>query len=125
MRSMKQLYREATTPELVGLFESITKAQCEASWLLQNARYTRLYRRMQAVGEELKSRVGDQRRALLPLLQSENVQVRMMAAHALLAIEPELARRALETVRDSPFMPQAAEARGSLRSLAEGSYVPN
>ncbi|MCG6203159.1 DUF2019 domain-containing protein [Rhodopseudomonas sp. HC1] len=124
MKSMMERYRRATTIELVDEFNSLTTAQGEASLLLQTARYTRLYRRMEAVKNELKARDGDQRRALLPLLQSRNVQVRMMAAHALLAIEPEQARRALESVRDSNVMPQVAEAGMSLRSLDEGTYLP-
>jgi hypothetical protein len=121
---MSQQYRDATMPELVDLFGSVTTEQCEASWLLQTPRYTCLYRRMEAVTEELRSRDGDRRRALMPLLHSENVQVRMMAAHVLLAIAPAEARTARESVRDSGIMPQVAEARMSLRSLDEGTYVP-
>lgn len=121
---MIQHYRNLPTPGLVEQFNAITAEQCEASWLLQTPRYNRLYRRMQAVVEELKSRDGDQRLALLPLLRSGNVQVRMMAAHALLSIAPMQARLTLESVRDFDEMPQAAEARISLRSLDEGTYIP-
>jgi hypothetical protein len=59
------------------------------------------------IRNELKHRAGDQRRALLPLLEHPNMQVRMKAAHTLLAISPTLARKALESVRASEIFPQA------------------
>ena len=111
--------------ELVNRFEAITSAQCEASWLLQTARYNRLYRQMVEIRRELQSRAGDQRRALIALLQSDNVQVRMMAANTVLAIFPEQAKRALESVSESGIMPQAADASSMLDALANGGYVPS
>jgi hypothetical protein len=77
------------------------------------------------IRSELKAREGDQRRALIPLLQFNNVQVRLMAANTLLAIAPELARKALESVRDAGQMPQPAEATMMLRDVKGGSYVPS
>jgi hypothetical protein len=65
---------------------------------------------MKRVWTELKKMLGDQRSALLPLLSHANVQVRLMAAHSLLALYPDLARRALEAIRDSGIEPQNGSA---------------
>lgn len=73
-----------------------------------------------AVEAELKRREGDQRRALLPLLKHRNLQVRLNAATDTLRVAPEAARRALETIRDTHWMPYAADAAGRLRGLDEG-----
>jgi hypothetical protein len=70
---------------------------------------------MTEVRDELKLRPGDQRRALMPLLDSKNVHVRLKTAITLLAIAPDSARKALTSVRDASML---------LRSLDEGSYVP-
>lgn len=117
-------YQDVVTSELVALFESITTQQCDASWCWQASRYNRLFGQMVAICDELKSRAGDQRLALLPLLKAPNVQVRMMVAIQLLALAPEKARSALESVVASGYMPQVADARGMLRALDEGTYVP-
>jgi len=113
-----------TTGDLVERFVSIGLAQYDALYVVDVKKYNRLYRKMEDVGDELKRRDGDQRRALLPLLDHANLQVRMKAAHTVLAISPALARRALESVRDSGIFPQAADASGTLRALDNGTYIP-
>jgi hypothetical protein len=117
--------RTASIVELVEQFNSIALAQFAANWTLKTQRYNELYKQMVQIRNELKSREGDQRRALMPLLQSENVQVRLMTANTLLAIAPDLAREALESVRDLGQMPQAAEASSMLRAIDEGTYIPS
>jgi hypothetical protein len=113
----------ASVQELVARFLSIGLAQSDAAYIVDTRKYNRLYARMQDVENELKHREGDQRRALLPLLDHPNVQVRMMAAHAVLAISPALARKAFESVRESEIFPQAMDAGMSLRALDDGTYV--
>jgi hypothetical protein len=115
----------ASVEELVARFVSIGLAQYDAAYVVDIRKYNRLFGRMRDVESELKRREGDQRRALLPLLDHTNVQVRMMAAHELLVISPALARKALESVRDSGISPQAADAAGTLRALDTGFYVPS
>jgi hypothetical protein len=80
---------------------------------------------MMDIRNELRRREGDQRRALLPLLDHPNVQVRLKAAITMLAVAPELARAALESVRDSGILPQSADAEGMLEAVDDGSYVPS
>jgi hypothetical protein len=115
----------ASVQELVACFLSIGLAQYDAAYVIDTRKYNRLYASMQDVRNELRKREGDQRRALLPLLDHPNVQVRMMAANTLLAISPDLARKALESVRDSEIFPQAMDAGMMLRGLDDGSYIPS
>jgi hypothetical protein len=117
--------RDASVTELVGRFQAIALAQHDASLNYQIARYNRLYDRMTEIEDELRSREGDQRRALVPLLASSNVHVRLKSALTTLAVLPTLARKALESVRDFGELPEAADASSMLRSLDDGTYVPD
>ena len=113
----------ASVQELVTRFLSIGLAQYEAAYVVDTRKYNRLFAKMREIRKELERREGDQRRALLPLLDHPNVQVGMMAAHTVLTISPDLARKACESVRDSEIFPQAADAAGTLRALDEGTYI--
>jgi hypothetical protein len=113
----------ASVQELVERFVSIGLAQYEAAYVVDTRKYNRLFARMQAIENELKRREGDQRRALLPLLNHPNVQVRMMVAHAVLSISPDLARKAFESVRASEIFPQAMNAGMTIRALDNGTYI--
>jgi hypothetical protein len=113
----------ASVQELVERFLSTGLAQYDAARVADTRKYNRLYARMQDIRREFRRREGDQRRALLPLLNHPNVQVRMMAAHTVLTISPDLARKAFESVRDSGIFPQAADASGTLRALDNGTYI--
>jgi hypothetical protein len=91
----------------------------------ENAKFTRLYWQMDAIKKELKSRPGDQRRALLVLFDHLNMQVRVKAAKATLAVAPEAARRMLQAIADSRRQPQAGDAGMCLRNLDRGVFVPD
>lgn len=109
--------------QLAQQFLDITVKQHEAEVEGDNGRYTRLYRQMEGIERELKSRTGDQRRALLPLHNHQKAQVRLMAAIATLAVAPDAARQVLQIISNRDEYPQAADARGILRALDEGSFV--
>ena len=115
---------QLTIEELVQNFLALTLAQYEARFPSQTSKYNRLYRQMNEIRDELKRREGDQRRALLPLINHENAQVRLMAASSLLTIVPDRAKRALQSVRDSRIEPPSANAQGLLEALERGSFVP-
>lgn len=115
----------ANVRELVELFLAVVLAQHDASQKFQTARYNRLFDQMVAIEAELRSREGDQRRALLPLLESRDVHVRLMTALALSRLFPALARKALENVRAFGQLPQSADAAMRLRLLDDGSYIPD
>ena len=100
-------------------------AQDKAMRIDDSATYNRLFRQMEVVEKELKAHKGDQRQALLSLLDLPNAQVRLTSAIATLALAPEAARRALQIISDREEYPQAADARGMIRAVDEGSFVPS
>jgi recombinational DNA repair ATPase RecF len=110
--------------ELVSQFTTLALAQDKAELMNDNAKFRRLFWQMDAVEKELKARTGDQRSALLPLLNHSNAQVRLRSAIATLAIASELARRTLELISDRQEYPQAIDARGMIRALRDGSFRP-
>src|SRR5262249_46404110 len=67
---------------------------------------------------------GDQRRALLPLYDHPNAQVRLKAVKATLAVAPERARRMLEIIADSREYPQAGDAGMTIDALDQGIFKP-
>ncbi len=114
---------EMTIEQLVDHFVAIALAQDQAMQLNDNTKFNRLFAQMAVVEEELKSRPGDQRRALLPLLTHANAQIRLKAAIGTLAIEPVASRRALQLIWDRNEFPQAADAYGMIRALDKG-FIP-
>ena len=122
---MKQMkLEEMTVDQLVERFVEIGLDQDRA--LLENdvGGFNRLFDQMQAVNQELKSRTGDQRRALLSLYKHPNLQVRLKAAMTTLAIAPQAARDVLEAIKASKQQPQALDAGMSLRNFDQGIYKP-
>jgi hypothetical protein len=115
----------ASVQELVERFLSVSLAQYDALYVVDTKKYNRLYAMMVDIRHELKHREGDQRRALLPLLDHPNIQVRLKAAITLLAVAPDLARKALAGARDSGILPQCADASSILEAFDNGSYVPS
>ena len=113
------------TQELVDQFESIALEQDEALLLGEFARYNKLFRRMSEIKLELKHREGDQRHRLIALLNHKNAQVRLKAAISVLALAPDEARSTLQKISDRNEYPQAADARGIIQAIDEGSYTPS
>ena len=110
--------------QLVERFTAIGIEQDQALLRRQHARFNRLFDEMVAIEDELKRRDGDQRRQLLSLYNHPNAQVRLNAAKATLAVAPEPARRALQTIADSREYPQAGNAGMSLDNLELGIFKP-
>lgn len=113
-----------TTEQLVQTFADMAVQQDVALLSRMQRVVNKIYGKREAVENELKSRPGDQRSALLPLYNHKNMQVRVKAAKATLAIAPEAARAQLEAIRASGWQPQALEAGMSLGFLDEGIYKP-
>jgi uncharacterized protein DUF2019 len=86
--------------------------------------YNQLFRKEQAVVDELESRPGDQRKILLRLYGHENLWVRMNAAKDTLALAPEDGRRVLQQIVDSKKQPYAGNAGMTLWTLDEGIFKP-
>jgi hypothetical protein len=75
--------------------------------------------RINQINRELKSRPGDQRSALAPLLSHPNAQVRFNAAQSLIRILPLEARRTIQVIADSGVFPLAGHA-GMYLSMHDG-----
>ena len=116
--------KDMSIDQLVARFIEITVGQFNAELHDEYAKYNRLYRQMEAIERELKSRSGDQRKALVPLFEHANPQVRLMAAQSTLALAPEAARQVLQDLWDRKIFPQAADAMGTLRALERGDRKP-
>ena len=116
--------KKMTTSELVERFVTIAINQDKAIFEEDNAEFRKLYVQMEAVRNELKIRPGDRRKALIPLLDHPNLQVRLKAAITTLTVAPEPSRQVLQTIANSHRLPQAADAGLILRGLNDGSFMP-
>ena len=115
---------DMTTQDLVERFAQIVVAQDQALLAGEHSKFNHLFRQMMDVANELKGREGDQRRLLLQLFDFPNMQVRLQAAKLTLAVAPVEARRLLQTIADSNWMPQAGDAGMSLSNLDRGVFKP-
>ena len=117
--------QNSTVEQLIAQFLDIALRQHEAMRRNRNSEYNRLFDQMEAVEQELRKRTGDQRRALLPLLDHPNPQVRLKSAIATLSIAPVMARQTLQTISDREEYPEAVDAREMMRALDEGRFIPS
>jgi hypothetical protein len=115
---------QMTTPDLVALFARVAVGQDEALLGRQRSRFNRLYKTMIDISDELKSRSGDQRRALVSLFTYPNMQVQVQAAKLTLAVAPIEARSQLEAIAATKWYPQAGDAGMCLDFLDDGTFKP-
>lgn len=115
---------QASTRELIDQFIKNAEEQYKALWGIDNAQYNRLYWEMKAIKEELKRRPGDDRRELMSLYDHPNMQVRLAAARATLALSYAAARQVIQQVADSGKLPYSADAGMTLTNLDRGFYKP-
>jgi hypothetical protein len=121
---LKQQLKKMSVDELVGLFRQYGLEQDEAMLGEERAKVNRLVWKLKDVGDELKSREGDQRSALLSLYNHRNAQVRLHAIRATLALAPDIARQALEALANSKEYPTSGDAGMTIRALDQGSFKP-
>jgi hypothetical protein len=114
-----------SSTKLVERFAEIVVAQDQALLAGEITKFNRLFRQMMDVANELKGRDGDQRRLLLALFNFPNMQVRVQAAKLTLAVAPVEARKQLETIADTHWLPQAGDAGMSLWNLDRGVFKPS
>ncbi|MGD9924131.1 MAG: DUF2019 domain-containing protein [Pseudorhodoplanes sp.] len=115
---------DMTTEQLVRLFADLAVQQDAALLYRAQREVNKIFWKLEEIKSELKSRPGDQRAALLSLYDHKNMQVRLKAAKATLAIAPQAARAQLEEIQSSGWQPQAGDAGMSLRALDDGVYKP-
>ena len=118
-------FKMMTTDELAKEFEKICLFQDKCIDLGKTSEYNRSIDRMLSLFQELRGRTTDQRAALSTFYAHRNPQVRLQAAMETLAIFPDRARKVLQTISDRNEYPQAADARGIMRALDEGRFVPD
>ena len=115
---------EMTTPQLVQRFVILSLEQDRTLTRDDVEGYNRLFDALEAVKQELQSRPGDKRQALLPLYDHSNAQVRLNAAMGTLEVAPEAARRMLEIISHSREYPQAADAGMTIHALDGDVFKP-
>lgn len=133
---MKRLnLQKATLEELVQSFRDWSYKQAGAIGDDSND-YTKAYNRLAAIGEELRRRGPDARRALLPLLNctgsevgelkaySARSQCRYNVARQLLAVEPNQATATLKDLAANGSSYARFLARLTLSRIQEGFFSP-
>jgi hypothetical protein len=115
---------DLTIAGLVDRFTAICVEQDKALFDGEIAKFNRLYDQKAAIHDELKSRPGDRRDALLPLFEHPNLQVKVQAAKATLAVAPEAARQMLRLIESWGRQPYAGDAGMCLVNLDRGIFVP-
>jgi hypothetical protein len=121
---LKSKLKTMSVTELVELFRDFAIEQDKAMLYGEQRRVNALVWKLENVAEELKSREGDQRTALMRLYEHANAQVRVNAIKNTLAVAPEEARRALEMLAASKEYPAAGETGTSVWALDEGIFKP-
>lgn len=117
--------QELAVGDLVEQFAEIGVSQDRALTYSKIAMFKKLYGQMTAVDKELRRRGRDARLALCKLYAHPNYQVRLQAARLTLGVAPTEARQTIEAIARSGRMPQAGDARGTLRNLDTGFYKPD
>ncbi|HLY57584.1 MAG TPA: DUF2019 domain-containing protein [Stellaceae bacterium] len=115
---------ELSIDELVGRFAEIGVAQDHVLLHEPISKFKPLYKQMESIENELRTRGRDARLALCRLYDHRNMQVRVIAAKATLAVAPEKAREALEAISKSNWYPQAGDAGMCLWNLDRGVFKP-
>lgn len=87
--------------------------------------YDRLYEHMEAIDQELKARGMEARKALLMLLDDEELHVRYAAAVRSLAVDRERSLAAIHEIVPTHKMPEAGEASMTLYMLEKGIFKPD
>lgn len=108
---------------LVEAFEMACLGQSEALKRLATNSYNKSFRSMMTARDELNTR--KERPLLARLYDHADPQVRYQAALATLAFFPEKARAVIQIIGDDHEWPSDALARGTLRMLDDGTFVPN
>lgn len=120
----REKLEDLTVAQLVERYTQTGIEADEAEKKSDFAKRNRLVMQMFAIADELKGRPGDQRRALLALYDHPNMEVRLKAAKATLAIAPAEARKIIEYIAASHWFPYAGDAGMCLLNLDRGVFVP-
>lgn len=117
--------KTATYQQLVERFVTTAKARGEAVTDLDTRRANVCFDQMKAIDREMRARGTEAQKALIPLLHDRNRFVQYYASIYLLGLVPDEARAVLEWNAKYGVGLIAADARGFLRELDEGTYKPD
>jgi hypothetical protein len=119
----KAVIENLSSDELASRFESLALRQHTANQEGDTPAFNKIYFRLKDIGAELRSRSGDQRRMLLPLLSHKTAWVRYMAAIHMLMVAPDEARAVLDQLAEKSNNEFAtAYARGTVNALDKGTF---
>jgi Domain of unknown function (DUF2019) len=121
----QQQLGDLTAKELLERFITLGVEQDKAENDDDMPSVKRLFWLIDEVVTELKSRPDDQRSVLTSLYDYPNMNVRLKAAKATLAVAPQAARQVIESIAASTWAPQCYDARMCLSMLDEGVFKPN
>lgn len=121
---MKPRLKDISTQELVQLFAENCVEQDKAIFNEQISKFKKIFSIMFHIDEELRERGREARLALTALYEHPNLQVKLQAARLTLGVAPAEARQVIEAVSKSGWMPQAADAKGTLWNLDSGFLKP-
>jgi hypothetical protein len=117
--------KDMTLQELIDLFAQNGIEQDRVIRRGEAPKFTDIFYAMGAIDAELTRRGPHAKMSLSELYDHPNMQVRLQAAKVARDVDPVNARQVLETIAKSVRMPQAADARGTLRILNSRSVSPN
>lgn len=106
------------TERLVAVFRDNCLAQDETYISGNTRKYNKLYFANVDIVKELAGRSGDERRALLPLLNDENPHVRLQAAKSAYQVAPAECRACLEAIEAAKLPDQSLDAGMTLWRLS-------
>jgi hypothetical protein len=121
---MKLRLADMSNEALVHRFTEICVEQDKAELEDKISKFNKLFKQQLEIEAELRNRGLEARLNLLKLYEHPNMQVKLQAAKATLAVAPKEARRMIESIAESPWMPQAGDAGMCLWALDEGISKP-
>jgi UTP-glucose-1-phosphate uridylyltransferase len=114
-----------TIYQLVDRFAEIGIAQDQALLYDEYGKFNRLFGQMTDVDNELRARGKEARLSLMNLYNHANIQVRLQAAKWSIGVALVEARKVIQTISESGWMPQAGEAGMTLENLDDGTFKPD
>lgn len=109
--------------ELVAAFAETCLVQDKELRSFRLHKRPELLYRIIGIADELRKRGHDAQLTLTRLYDHPCMQVRLKAARYTFAVAPLPARQILEKIANFGHMPQAAEARATLRHIDEGTFM--
>lgn len=111
--------------EIIDYFIELSAKKRETDDYLDTYTYNKIFDILETIKVELKTRPGDQRSILVPLIFHPSLQVRLNASIATLAITPDALTmlRAIAAL-DRAWDPERYTALRMVNAIDEGRYIP-